>query len=73
MFSQTKDYLETLINFVSSWVTPLYYLVEELGVMEDVPETMFSNAQVIEAKNLQILDDLKWILTKVSKEVGCVN
>ncbi|XP_052013438.1 prolactin-8A9-like isoform X2 [Apodemus sylvaticus] len=62
---KTKDYLETLINFVSSWVTPLYFLVEELSAMKGVPGTMFSNAQVIEAKNLQILDDLRWILTKV--------
>ncbi|XP_028631536.1 prolactin-8A8-like isoform X3 [Grammomys surdaster] len=60
-----EDYLKTLINFVGSWVGPLYHLVIELSAMKDVPETILSKAKEIEEKNRQILDDLRWILTRV--------
>ncbi|XP_028631533.1 prolactin-8A8-like isoform X1 [Grammomys surdaster] len=62
---EIEDYLKTLINFVGSWVGPLYHLVIELSAMKDVPETILSKAKEIEEKNRQILDDLRWILTRV--------
>ncbi|XP_028638161.1 prolactin-8A6-like isoform X5 [Grammomys surdaster] len=59
-------YLKTLIKFVGSWISPLYHLVLELSAMQDVPETILSKVKEIEENNRQILDDLRWILTKVS-------
>ncbi|XP_032740761.1 prolactin-8A4-like isoform X3 [Rattus rattus] len=59
-------YLQTLINFVGSWISPLLHLVVELSTMEGVPETILSKAKDLEENNRQLLDDLRWILTKVS-------
>ncbi|XP_021071561.1 prolactin-8A6 isoform X2 [Mus pahari] len=59
-------YLKTLINFVGSWISPLFHLVIELSATQDVPETILSKAKEMEENNRQILDDLRWILTKVS-------
>ncbi|XP_034366506.1 prolactin-8A8-like isoform X4 [Arvicanthis niloticus] len=60
-----EDYLKTLINYVGSWISPLFHLVIELSAMQDVPETILSKAKEIELKNREILGDLRWILTKV--------
>ncbi|EDL32435.1 prolactin-8A6 isoform c precursor [Mus musculus] len=60
------SYLKTLINFVGSWISPLFHLVIELSATKDVPETILSKAKEIEENNRQILSDLRWILTKVS-------
>ncbi|XP_052013020.1 prolactin-8A8-like isoform X5 [Apodemus sylvaticus] len=60
-----KEYLKTLINYVGSWISPLFHLVIELNAMQDVPENILSKAKEIEAINRQILDDLRWIFTKV--------
>ncbi|XP_034366592.1 prolactin-8A6-like isoform X3 [Arvicanthis niloticus] len=64
--SLIAPYLKTLINFVGSWISPLFHLVIELSAMKDVPETILSKVKEIELKNREILDDLRWILTKVS-------
>ena len=64
--SQTEEYLKILINYVGSWTSPLFHLVIELNAMQDVPEAILSKAKEIEEKNIQILDDLRWILTQVS-------
>ena len=64
--SQIQEYLKTLINYVGSWISPLFHLVIELNAMQNVPETILSKAKEIEENNRQILDDLKWILTQVS-------
>ncbi|XP_032740493.1 prolactin-8A7 isoform X3 [Rattus rattus] len=64
--SLIKEYVKTLINFVGAWISPLYHLVLELSAMQDVPETILSKAKEIEENNRQLLDDLKWILIKVS-------
>nr|XP_021484968.1 prolactin-8A9-like [Meriones unguiculatus] len=61
---QTKKYLKMLINFVGAWDAPLYHLVVELSAMDDVPETILSKAKEIEENNRELLDDLRWILTK---------
>ncbi|GAB1298031.1 Prolactin-8A8 [Apodemus speciosus] len=61
---EIEEYLKTLINYVGSWISPLFHLVIELNAMQDVPETILSKAKEIEEINRQILDDLKWILTK---------
>lgn len=63
--SQTEKYLKMLINFVGAWISPLYHLVIELSAMQDVPETILSKAKDIEENKRELLDDLKWILTKV--------
>ncbi|XP_034366591.1 prolactin-8A6-like isoform X2 [Arvicanthis niloticus] len=63
---EIAPYLKTLINFVGSWISPLFHLVIELSAMKDVPETILSKVKEIELKNREILDDLRWILTKVS-------
>ncbi|XP_021036380.1 prolactin-8A6 isoform X3 [Mus caroli] len=60
------SYLKTLINFVGSWISPLFHLVIELSATKDVPETILSQVKEIEENNRQILDDLRWILIKVS-------
>ncbi|GAB1298033.1 Prolactin-8A9 [Apodemus speciosus] len=62
---ETEAYLKTLINYVSAWISPLYYLVTELSVMQDVPEAILSKAKEIEINKRELLDDLKWILKKV--------
>ncbi|XP_055475029.1 prolactin-8A9-like [Psammomys obesus] len=62
---KTKRYLKIMINFVGAWISPLYHLVIELSAMEGVPETILSKANEIETNNREILEDLKWILTKV--------
>lgn len=64
--SQIASYLKTLINFVGSWISPLFHLVIELSATKDVPETILSKAKEIEENNRQILSDLRWILTKVT-------
>uniref|UniRef100_A0A8I5XVP8 Prolactin family 8, subfamily A, member 7 n=1 Tax=Rattus norvegicus TaxID=10116 RepID=A0A8I5XVP8_RAT len=64
--SLIKEYVKTLINFVGAWISPLYHLVLELSAMQDVPESILSKAKEIEENNRQLLDDLKWILIKVS-------
>jgi prolactin len=66
MFSQTKRYLKTMINFMGAWITPVYYLVEVLSDMQNVPESIYSKAQEIELKFREIHDDLTWVLKKVS-------
>nr|XP_006253970.1 prolactin-8A5 isoform X1 [Rattus norvegicus] len=58
-------YLKMSINFVGSWISPLFHLVIELSAMEGVPETILSKAKDLEENNRQLLDDLRWILTKV--------
>ncbi|XP_006253971.1 prolactin-8A7 isoform X1 [Rattus norvegicus] len=63
---EIKEYVKTLINFVGAWISPLYHLVLELSAMQDVPESILSKAKEIEENNRQLLDDLKWILIKVS-------
>ncbi|NP_064464.1 prolactin family 8, subfamily A, member 3 precursor [Rattus norvegicus] len=63
---EIEVYLQTLINFVGSWISPLLHLVIELSAMEGVPETILSKAKDLEENNRQLLDDLRWILTKVS-------
>ncbi|XP_060228504.1 prolactin-8A9-like [Meriones unguiculatus] len=60
----TEKYLKMLINFVGAWNVPLYHLVVELSAMDDVPKTVLSNAKEIEENNRELLDDLRWILTK---------
>ncbi|XP_021071539.1 prolactin-8A8 isoform X5 [Mus pahari] len=60
-----EEYLKTLINYVGSWISPLFHLVIELSAMKDVPETILSKAKEIEENNRQVLQDLRWILTKV--------
>ncbi|XP_006253966.1 prolactin-8A9 isoform X1 [Rattus norvegicus] len=62
---ETEKYLKMLINFVGAWISPLYHLVIELSAMQDVPETILSKAKDIEENKRELLDDLKWILTKV--------
>ncbi|XP_052012569.1 prolactin-8A8-like [Apodemus sylvaticus] len=62
---ELEEYLKTLINYVGSWISPLFHLVIELNAMQDDPETILSKTKEIEENNRQILDDLRWILTKV--------
>ncbi|XP_028638162.1 prolactin-8A8-like isoform X1 [Grammomys surdaster] len=62
---KTKKYLKTLINYVGSWISPLFHLVLELRAMQDVPEVILSKAKEIEENNREILEDLRWILTQV--------
>ncbi|EDL32431.1 prolactin family 8, subfamily a, member 1 precursor [Mus musculus] len=62
---KTKKYLKMLINFVGAWISPLYHLVIELSAMNDVPESILSKANEIEENNRELLNDLRWILTKV--------
>lgn len=64
IYIPTKKYLKMLINFVGAWDAPLYHLVVELSAMDDVPETILSKAKEIEENNRELLDDLRWILTK---------
>ncbi|KAL6088719.1 hypothetical protein STEG23_000810 [Scotinomys teguina] len=61
---KTKKYLKMMINYVGAWSSPLYHLVIELSAMQDAPESMLSKANEIEEKNKELLDDLRWILTK---------
>ena len=49
--SQIASYLKTLINFVGSWISPLFHLVIELSATKDVPETILSKAKEIEENN----------------------
>ncbi|XP_021071592.1 prolactin-8A9 isoform X3 [Mus pahari] len=60
-----EKYLKTLINYVSSWISPLFHLVIELNMMQDVPETILSKVMQIEENKRNLLEDLRWILTKV--------
>ncbi|XP_034366462.1 prolactin-8A9-like isoform X1 [Arvicanthis niloticus] len=62
---ETENYLKTLINYVGSWISPLYHLVIELSTMQDVPETILSKATEIEENKRELLDDLRWIFNKV--------
>ncbi|XP_034365477.1 prolactin-8A9-like [Arvicanthis niloticus] len=62
---KSKRYLKMLINFVGAWIIPLNRLVFELRVIKDVSETIHSIANEIERNNKLLLDDLKWIFTKV--------
>ncbi|XP_034366566.1 prolactin-8A8-like isoform X2 [Arvicanthis niloticus] len=62
---EVEDYLKTSINYVGSWISPLFHLVIELSAMKDVPETILTKAKEIEENNRKILDDLRWILTQV--------
>ncbi|XP_032740607.1 prolactin-8A9-like isoform X1 [Rattus rattus] len=62
---KTKKYLKMMINFVGSWISPLFHLVLELRGMQNVPEVILSKAKDIEENNREILEDLRWILTKV--------
>nr|XP_008769822.1 prolactin-8A4 isoform X2 [Rattus norvegicus] len=61
-----EEHLKMLINFVGSWISPLFHLVIELSAMEGVPETILCKVKDLEENNRQLLDDLRWILTKVS-------
>ncbi|XP_050999175.1 prolactin-8A9-like [Acomys russatus] len=61
---KTKKYLKMLINFVGAWSSPLSDLMIELSAMQEVPESIVSEAKEMEKKNREILDDLRWILTK---------
>ncbi|XP_055475031.1 prolactin-8A9-like [Psammomys obesus] len=61
---KTKRYIKIIINSVGAWISPLYHLVIELSAMEGVPETILSKANEMEENNREILDDLRWILTK---------
>ncbi|XP_032740595.1 prolactin-8A4 isoform X4 [Rattus rattus] len=61
-----EEHLKMLINFVGSWISPLFHLVIELSAMEGVPETILCKVKDMEENNRQLLDDLRWILTKVS-------
>ncbi|XP_021071591.1 prolactin-8A9 isoform X2 [Mus pahari] len=63
--SENEKYLKTLINYVSSWISPLFHLVIELNMMQDVPETILSKVMQIEENKRNLLEDLRWILTKV--------
>ncbi|CAO2595598.1 Prl8a9 [Lemmus lemmus] len=63
---KTKKYLKSLIHLMGAWNRPLYHLVIELSAMQNVPESIISKANVIEESNRELLDDLRWILTKVS-------
>ncbi|XP_028631499.1 prolactin-8A8-like [Grammomys surdaster] len=65
MTTEIEKYLKILINYVGFWTSPLYHLVLELSAMKGVPETTLSKAKEIEENNRQILDDLRWILTKI--------
>lgn len=55
-----------LINYVGAWTSPLYHLTLELSAMPDAPETIISKANEIEENNKELLNDLRWILAKVS-------
>ncbi|XP_055475043.1 prolactin-8A9-like [Psammomys obesus] len=59
-----EKYLKMLINFVGAWNVPLYHLVVELSAMDDLPKTILANAKKIEENNKELLEDLRWILTK---------
>ncbi|XP_076429209.1 prolactin-8A9-like isoform X3 [Peromyscus maniculatus bairdii] len=61
---RTKKYLKMLINYVGAWSSPLFHLTIELSSMPAVPETILSKANEIEKNNKELLDDLRWILTK---------
>ena len=63
--AETEKYLKTLINYVGAWIGPLYHVVIELNVMQDVPETILSKVRQIEENKRKLLEDLRWILTKV--------
>ncbi|XP_031214199.1 prolactin-8A8-like isoform X2 [Mastomys coucha] len=62
---EVKEYVKTLINYVGSWISPLFHLVIELSAMQDVPETILSKAKEIEANNGELLGDLRWIRDEV--------
>nr|XP_021519048.1 prolactin-8A9-like [Meriones unguiculatus] len=64
LVGKTEKYLKMLINFVGAWNIPLYHLVVELSTMDDVPKTILSKAKELEENNKELLDDLRWILTK---------
>uniref|UniRef100_A0A8C8U6V8 Uncharacterized protein n=1 Tax=Peromyscus maniculatus bairdii TaxID=230844 RepID=A0A8C8U6V8_PERMB len=61
---RTKKYLKMMINYVGAWSSPLFHLALELSAMPAVPETILSKANEIEKNNKELLDDLRWILTK---------
>ncbi|XP_028631498.1 prolactin-8A9-like [Grammomys surdaster] len=65
IYIRNKKYLKMFINFLGAWISPLYHLVFELRAMEDVPETILSKAYETEKNNRVLLDDLRWIFTKV--------
>ncbi|XP_057643043.1 prolactin-8A9-like [Chionomys nivalis] len=62
---KTKKFLKSLIHFMGAWSRPLYHLVIELNATQNVPESVLSKANTIEENNRELLDDLRWILTKV--------
>ncbi|XP_031215057.1 prolactin-8A9-like isoform X2 [Mastomys coucha] len=62
---KTKKYLKMMIDFMDSWVNPIFYMVEVLSGMQNVPESIFSKFQLIELKINEISKDLMWILQKV--------
>ncbi|XP_075827283.1 prolactin-8A9-like [Microtus pennsylvanicus] len=62
---KTKKFLKSLIHYMGAWRRPLYHLVIELKAMQNVPESVISKANTIEENNRELLDDLRWILTKV--------
>ncbi|XP_050999222.1 prolactin-8A9-like [Acomys russatus] len=61
---KTKKYVKMLINFVGAWNSPLFHLMIELSAMQGVPETILSKAKEMEENNRELLDDLRWILSK---------
>ncbi|XP_050999177.1 prolactin-8A4-like [Acomys russatus] len=60
----TKKYVKLLINFVGAWNSPLFHLMTKLSAMQGVPETILSKVKEMEENNRELLDDLRWILTK---------
>ncbi|KAK7824723.1 hypothetical protein U0070_020230, partial [Myodes glareolus] len=61
---KTKKYLKQVIHLMGAWRRPLYHFVIELSAMKNVPESIISKAKSIEENNRELLDDLRWILTK---------
>ncbi|XP_041911261.1 prolactin-8A9-like [Arvicola amphibius] len=61
---KTKKYLKSLIHYLGAWSRPLYHLMIELSAMKNVPESIISKAKILEENNRELLDDLRWILTK---------
>ncbi|XP_041488576.1 prolactin-8A9-like [Microtus oregoni] len=62
---KTKKLLKSLIHYMGAWRRPLYHLVTELKAMQNAPESTISKANTIEENNRELLDDLRWLLTKV--------
>ncbi|XP_049998521.1 prolactin-8A9-like isoform X1 [Alexandromys fortis] len=61
----TKKFLKSLIHYMGAWRMPLYHVMIELKAMQNVPESILSKVNTIEENNRELLDDLRWILTKV--------